>query len=267
MSANLNRYVWMVVLYVSMIISFTFNWGTYDSEIQKTIYLIAPLIALYAGYYALKGIGLSGAKSKVLKTITLALLLWFIGELIFLYLDMNNLEPSPSPADFFFLAGYPIFLLAIAKEKRIFKLKLRDLKTQVKIALAFISLGIAFITIYLGYFVAFDPTADFLTNVLGISWSLGDLMLGIALIYVVAMSWEFRSGVIKNTWISLLLWSTVNLIADTFFGIFPENVFDGSTMGIVLDALWISAYFFIAYYFFETRHQIETLSKKFLPQA
>lgn len=252
----------MVIVYAAMVISFLIDWGTFDSEIQKTIYLVAPLVTLWAGSRALKAMGWGLGRGSVVWLVQIGIFLWFIAEAILLWLDINNLEPYPSWADFFFLIGYPIFLAGVLIEWRIFGLQLHKLGWKLLSAMAIIALGVAASVGYLGLVVGYDPEQSLFLNFIGISWSLGDLVIGLALMLMFALVWEFREGQIKYSWLAFMLWGVFNLVADTLYGLFPDALFMSSYLSVSLDAMWVAGYFFIAYYFLETEYGVDHALQK-----
>lgn len=256
------RYFGFIVVYVLMVGSFVADWGVYDSEIQKAIYLVAPIFSIVTGYLVLNKLGWSGARSSVIKWVWLGMILWLIAEAIILYLDINNLEPYPSLADFFFLVGYPVFFIAVVKEALLFNLDVRKLDKVLLTVLVLLGLIVIGIVSYLGFFVAFSAEETLFVNLVSISWSLGDLFVGFSMMILLAMVWEFRKGSIRYAWSAFMLWGVFNLIADTLYGLFPDALFDASPLSILLDSMWVLGYFLVSFYFTELKVEIEKAQKK-----
>ena len=243
----------MMVIYAGMVASFMVDWGIYDSEVQKSIYLIAPLVATVTGYTVLNSLGWKGGRASVILWVWIGMILWFIAEAILLYMDIYGLEPYPSLADFFFIIGYPIFFIAVTKEAMLFDLDVRKLDKVLLTVLLLLGLVVVGIVLYLGLFVAYSAEETLFVNLVSISWSLGDLFIGFSMMLLLAMVWEFRKGKIRYAWTAFMMWGVFNLIADTLYGLFPEALFDASPLSILLDSLWEIGYFLVSYYFLELK--------------
>lgn len=259
---SIKRYWWMMVIYAAMVASFMVDWGVYDSEVQKTIYLIAPFVSTVTGYIVLNSLGWRGGRANVILWVWVGMILWLIAEAILLYMDIYGLEPYPSWADLFFIIGYPTFFVAVVKEARLFDLNIRKLDRVLLTVLILLGLVVIGIVLYLGLFVAYSTEETLFVNLVSISWSLGDLFVGFSMMLLLAMVWEFRKGRVRYAWSAFMLWGVVNLIADTLYGLFPDALFDASPLAIFLDSLWVLAYFLVSYYFLELKLEITKAQDK-----
>ncbi|HCI05357.1 MAG: hypothetical protein UX26_C0027G0005 [Parcubacteria group bacterium GW2011_GWC1_45_9] len=256
------NFKWVLLLiYLGLVASFVINWGEFDVAIQKLFYLIAPLTSIVAGILTLNLLGWQGKRSSVLKWVLAALGLWLLGELTTLYLTWKGESPYPSLADLFFLTGYVVFIKSVLLEAKLFDLQWKKLSPFL---LTMIAAVFILVTAILGYIAvgAYSPEESLLVNLTTISWSIGDLIMGGMGLMLLAMAWQYRKGLVKKAWQLFMFATLINLVADTIYNLNPEAIYDGSTLTTVLDSMWVAAYFLMAGYFLEIRHEVQKLQLK-----
>ncbi len=92
-------------------------------------YIAIPLFIMYLVLMPTKHIG-KGAERKILFMVFLGVLFYLMGEIVWaIYAYVLNLDPYPSLADVFYLAGYIPFVAVIIQRLKMQKFKL-DLKSS-----------------------------------------------------------------------------------------------------------------------------------------
>jgi signal transduction histidine kinase len=138
--------------------------------------------------------------------------LYWIGDVIWGVYELQNRNPFPSPADYFYLAGYPLLAagLAIAVWRR---RQLVDHRATIDTALVVVS-GTLLAWIYIIRPVLDDHGLSSWEKFVTISYPVGDLLLlAIAARFLVGVSWNVRSLRL------LLLGLAATLLGDVLFNL------------------------------------------------
>jgi hypothetical protein len=156
---------------------------------------------------------------------------WFIGETIWtVYELVFNVNPFPSLADVFFIAGYPLFLFFL-----IYYLKPVRKAASRKITVGAITMAVVIMipSVYMAY--NFDPKVSLLENALATSYPIADsIILVPALIGVVL----FFRGEVNFTWSLICLAIVLQSAADSLFqyATFTNTYYSGHPADIIF--LW-----------------------------
>jgi signal transduction histidine kinase len=163
----------------------------HDALRNLTIYAgveLAAVLAIGAGVRRYRP-----AAPQAWLLIGLGLTTWWIGDVIWAVYEITDRDPFPSPADFFYLAGYPLvaagLLVAVRRhrEARVDRAALIDaaIVTVISTLLAWI---------YLIKPVIDDPELSGFEGLVTILYPLGDLALfAVATRFVMASSWNVRA--------------------------------------------------------------------------
>src|SRR3989344_7030245 len=122
----------------------------------NVLFLISPFMAVIAAISAVRTYQLSNNHGRIIALLSAGLLCWFIGEFIFfLFQFVWHIDPFPSIADIFYLAGYPLIFIGLTKEMLIHKVSLRNFNklflTLVILLLFVLVLIVAYFGIYHAY--------------------------------------------------------------------------------------------------------------------
>jgi hypothetical protein len=156
---------------------------------------------------------------------------WFIANTIWtVYELVFNVNPFPSTADVFFIAGYPLllcFLIYYIKPVR------KAASRKIIVGAIVVSVGIMIPSIYMAY--NFDPKVNLFENVLATSYPIADsVALVPALIGVVL----FFRGEVNFTWSFICLAIVLQSAGDSLFqyATFTNTYYTGHPADIIF--LW-----------------------------
>jgi hypothetical protein len=141
--------------------------------------------------------------------ITLGFLLWTIAEAVFFGYELMGIEPFPSIADGFYIAGYVPFAIALILNIRTVKMKFKPLTLAIWI--------VASVAIFLALlFVEFIPflMEGITLDSLSLIYPLEDFIL---LVLVLVIVLKFRSGEIAKPWGLLVAGFILDAIGDTWY--------------------------------------------------
>jgi hypothetical protein len=253
----------MIALVVLAIMAYEGDlFGGATELIQETIYMLAPFVAVLAGVSAVLRIGTRGRLGRSLINITVGLLLWLIGEVIWVVFEYGlGIDPFPSLADFFYLVAYiPLFIgiyLQVQGEA------VKAWRNRL-LVLALLSASLVAIVSYAGIYLAYDPTATMLENSIAMAYGLDDLVLVLVGLFVYALSVEYRGGRLAVAGWFFLLGLVAILAADILFAIFVDPYEAGELAYIRIDLLWILGYLAIGYSLYYRGEIASRVHKKLL---
>lgn len=264
----MNKKTINIILAIFYIISLVFYWvrplGTYNELGRNIVYLLAPLMAVAFSMYLSAIFGSSGKRARVFRLMVLGILFLFIGEFSYVYFDfITRTKPFPSLADVFYLTSYPFILLGIISEILSVRPSIKKLKKSSIILGALIFIVVFICVAYFGVFLAFDPNAPLVNNIISISYGVGDLIIigeGI-LLYLLAKN--TRGGVISNFWLQILIGFIFILCGDILFAKFNDlysatDYFYKNT----LDSFWILGYTVLASAFISLALETKSIQEK-----
>ncbi|OGG08946.1 hypothetical protein A2154_03680 [Candidatus Gottesmanbacteria bacterium RBG_16_43_7] len=251
----------LLLIYTLILVGFFINRGEQQVVINKIIYLLGPIISLVAGGITLHRLGWQGKRATVIKYIMMALGLWFLGEMVTMFMILMGKEPYPSLADVFFLIGYGVFSFAVVSEAKLFELNWNRLDRFLLIILCIVFALIVGIVGYISV-IGYKPSESLLSNLTTVSWSIGDIIMGGLGLVLLAMMWQYKNSIAKNAWVWFMAATMVNLFADTIYNLNPEAISNGSILTIILDSFWVGAYLLFAGYFLEIYKDIQWAQSK-----
>lgn len=213
--------------------------------LADTLYVFSALIAFLAGIYTVNFYGINNPRGRALIYISSGLLLWFIAEATWVFLDFfSPIKPYPSIADAFFILAYPLFFIGLAKEAKIGKI---NWKPERIMSLAPLTSVLGLAVFYFGVYTAYDPGQDAISNLFSIFYGIGDLILlliGTMSLFIIL---DYRKGKLFVPWIMIMLGFFSILVADIVFSIYENSYIDGNSSIIKIDILWTSGYLLIGY--------------------
>lgn len=208
--------------------------------ITDILFAINSFIPAIAGASLVKRYGLKGSWPTSFVALTAGLLLYAIGETIWLFLEVvQGIEiPYPSIADVFYIAGYFPMIAGMA----LYMIPFRSPVATSKIPIV---LGVAVLATALSFYPLLQPLimseSDLLTKALDIAYPALDIVLIALGITGVTI---FFTGKIGKAWllisIGIVLWSISDVLFSytTLLGIYYS--------GHVLELPWLFGYLAIA---------------------
>lgn len=231
--------------------------------INQTLFLIFPILATLTGLLALKTYGLNNATGKSLFLITTGLFFWAVGEIVwYIFKNLLNIDPFPSIADGFFILGYPFIVIGLYKEFKKAHPKPTSLHRILPVSYTLIALLLTASVLYFGVYSAYDSTADFLNNMIAISYGIGDLFLIINLLFVLSMIQAYSGGRLAAFWKAITLGFLLFLVADIIFAIYNIEYTENIKPYIYIDLLWMAGYLSLAYALLDNCLYIHKVKKR-----
>ncbi len=166
---------------------------------------------------------------------------WFIAETLWAVLELvYNMDPFPSLADVFYLAGYPFLMCFLIYYINPVK---KAATRKMLVAATVISVSMMFPSVYMAY--DSDPKVSIVENIIATSYPIMDSIIFIpALIGVIL----FFRGEVNFTWSLVCIAIILNVAGDTAFQIatFTDTYYTGHPADILL--LWSYVFFSFGVY-------------------
>ena len=253
----------LILFFIITLLVYLFELGGGSNDLLTNIlYLIPPLLAVWAGVYIVRTYGSKNIHGKALTYITMGLGAWLIGEIIWIIFEfILVIDPFPSIADFFYLIAYPFLLIGLIKEIKTGKI---EWTPKSRAVILIISLLLTLVVIYFGIYLAYDLEATFLENSIAIFYGIGDIALIIATMLVLMLALEYKEGKLFFCWLYFFIGMALTLIADILFAIYTEPYEAGIGLYYNIDLIWILGYLFFAYSLFTAGFVIREIPKSFL---
>ncbi|OGV92675.1 hypothetical protein A3B57_01205 [Microgenomates group bacterium RIFCSPLOWO2_01_FULL_47_10] len=218
----------------------------------QLIYVLLAMAAVMVGMRAIWLYGVDSLHGSSLRWILWGVGFWVIGEIVWLVSEWwLMVDPFPSWADGFYLAGYGLMYVglyreishvgisAIVKNKALFGLLT---------ATAVILVGVVG---YYGIYQALDPGASFWENSISLAYGVGDMLLVFGSFLILLMLREYKGGKLVNVFYPLAVGFLAILAGDVGFAMYYDEYIGHIRPYIYLDALWVAGYlmFLVAYYY------------------
>lgn len=245
---------------LSIVIYFIFPYNETRIFLQYSVLLSSLAIALTGGIYALKEYGLNSAKSKTLIFFTTGIGCWLIGESLWTYYEyILHTDPFPSIADIFYVSAYPLFFMGLVREIQSAKVSWHKLQKSILFLMLMSTVLLAIVVNYFGVFLAYSPQEPLLTNVIAMSYGIGDLILLVAAMSLLILAWEFRGGALSQIWLKVFFSFMFTLAADILFAIFTASYNETNSLTrSFIDCLWIVSYLLMGYALFSFAISIQS---------
>lgn len=171
-------------------------------------------------------------------------ILWFVAEMTWLVYDVvYGVEPWPSEADYFWLAGYPAYFMFSAYYMKPFKSLVSG---KIICVASFVSISALVFSMYLS-----DLQVDFASQeaLLGLAYPTVDAM---ALFPITVGIILFLRGEVNFLWAMLLIGMLCFVISDTGFLVFTldETYYSGHP----IDTIYLWAYTFLLFGAYNQTH-------------
>jgi signal transduction histidine kinase len=163
---------------------------------------------------------------------------WGIGETVWNLQAMATGEiPYPGPADFFYVAGYPLIFAGVLLLPYLRPGRFERLRLAIDATAGSLSLGVVMWVSYLSRITDFDTTQAPLESLLNLVYPLGDVFLATALMILAMRRSEQR---LDARVIVLAVAVTFTTIADVIFAL--QSAADTYVEWQWLDGLWLFSY-------------------------
>src|SRR3989344_2759295 len=219
----------------------------------NVLFLISPFMAVIAAISAVRTYQLSNNHGRIIALLSAGLLCWFIGEFIFfLFQFVWHIEPYPSIADIFYLAGYPLLFAGLIKEIRDHKVSWHNFNKLTLTFIVLLLLLLSIIVLYFGVFLAYTAGDPVMSNLISTAYGIGDLILIVPSLFILKIALDYRGGKLYNSWMMILSALMLMLTGDILFAIFKDNYSDLLWPYTLIDLLYVASYLLFAYSFFYT---------------
>lgn len=217
-----------------------------NEEFENVLYLTAVIATFAAGLYAVSAYGFKSMHGRALGLITAGFGFWLLGETTWIIYDyILHIDPYPSLADFFFIAGYPLIVWGIVKELKLASLQLGKMHKPIMAGIVVLGLTLLIAVSCFEIVLAYDSSLTLVEN-FAVVYGFADLILLIPALLVLALAWEYKGGKIFTPWIYIFVGLFLYLTADTFYAVFLTPYLDGVYPFESIDILWIGGYSFTA---------------------
>lgn len=156
---------------------------------------------------------------------------WTINQLVY------NINPFPSTADVFYIAGYPFMFLFLINYLKPVK---KGITKKITIISILISISLSVPSAYMAY--SFDPKVSVLENTLATAYPIADAVMFVPAIIGIAL---FFRGQVNFTWSLICIGILCSSLGDIGFQIteFTNTYYTGHPVDIIL--IW--SYIFYAF--------------------
>lgn len=239
---------------------YTMPLGQYQDAIINIVFLVAPLVSVIAGIFAVRAYGMDNIHGNALLYITLGLASWFVGEAIWaIYELILRISPYPSIADLFYLAAYPLIFIGILREIMNYKTDVNPVRSLV---ISTISIALSIMVFNIAILPSYSNGSTFLENAIAISYGLGDVMLIVGISYILMLTMDFRGGKLFYVWLHIIIAVIFMLLGDLFFAIYREQYEQSILAYKRIDLFWILSYIAFAMGLFEIHFMIRNIQNK-----
>jgi len=210
-----------------------------DPHLKLVVTIVTTATALVgsiAGFFIAKRYWKSGIFGTSYFALALGMLCNALAERIYYFLDQQGDVPSPSVADWIWLAFYPLIIYYLVKNIRFFQPKIR---LPVKILIVLIPVVITGVYAVLDY--GQEASAD-MTFFLGLAYVVGSsVVLSAAILGAII----FRQGTVGVPWLLLTIGLVLSAIGDNWYSYL--DMYNLYTYSHPLNLLWYGGYLVIAY--------------------
>ncbi len=234
----------------------------YGSLVVHLWNLVPPLIASLSAFYAIRIYGRGNPHAKALSLLSLGIFFWFLGEFIWFILEFFfHSYPFPSIADFFYLLAYPVLLAGLIVEFKNNKIKWTPLRLTVCVSKCIV---FALLVIYFGIIKTYDPGEALTSNLIAMSYGVGDLVLIILSSLILMIALNYQKGRLFVPWALVFSGFVLILISDILFAMYQEAYENLLSYARNIDLGWITGFSLLALGFYKIGESIEDTKKKLL---
>ncbi|MBN1896097.1 MAG: hypothetical protein JW789_00025 [Candidatus Aenigmarchaeota archaeon] len=229
---NDRKKIILIALYAIMIVAIhimhpgdaEFYWN-----LTTAVNIVTAIIPIFIGLVAIRHFGISSLQGKSILFIVLMIISWLVADVIW---TLSG-DALVSAADIFYLAGYPLLMIAIVYGIMIID---PDILTEKKKILMLSLISVILVAAYFSFFTfSWDPEITFLENVLVGGYVVADILIIIPTLFLIS---NVLSGTFSKPWLFIAAANLLNLVGDIIYNINYETYAGGDP----LDLTWYIAY-------------------------
>jgi diguanylate cyclase len=240
-------YVVFFLILALTVASYWLGWGGLQAELLRNVaYLAAPAFAVFGGAYTLSVHGWRGTASRPFVFLALGLLLWGLGEVLWVYYEFILREtPYPSLADSFYLLAYPSLFWGLFSQVRMSGVNWKKFDPVIVFLFCIIAILLAGLATYFGIYLAYDDSSTVLENAVAIGYGLADVVIILCSLLVLILAWEFKGGNLMRLYLYCFFAFAMTMVADVGFAMYNGEYVSGQWwIKNTLDTLWIMQYLY-----------------------
>lgn len=223
--------------------------------IVQTVYLFFPVFAVSMGIRAL--IRMKVENRKAWMFLVLGIGGFAIGELLwYVFSNFLGIDPFPSIADFFFLAGYPLIAFGLWFEFRHASVDVSNMNPEPVVGSLLAGMLLAGITVYFGVYLAYDPTDSLFANIIAMLYGVFDLFLIMIALWVTVILQSATELKDLRVWKFLTAALVGYLVADVLFAMYRFYYLAKLTPYVFIDLMWILGYIIFTYIFWHVSRPV-----------
>lgn len=215
-----------------------FDWSV---NVANIMYIFLIALSVLSGCLLVSRYGLKTFHGKAFLGLTIGILLFLFGELLWIFYSLKGTDPFPSVADIFYLLAYPFLFFAFFIEIKLAEITL-GLKKFLWLTFGFLALSAIFFYFAFGSLAEFTGMADFISFL----YVIGDIVLILCLVLLSLIIIEYKKGRIAEAWLWFLSGFLFILIADFIFSIFQSGYEENVYVYAITDSAWLLGYGLIA---------------------
>ena len=206
-------------------------------DVADVLYLIGPLVIATLGFIVSKRYWGSTIFSRAYLALGFGFLCFFLGELIYIYYEIDPAEdPYPSIADVFYVGFYVLASIHLLMNIRYFN---RKFNLSTKIWLVVLPFLIVTGYSYFSYEELMEFNFDYYYGLIFVSGAAATLS------FAILGSITFRSSKMGVVWLLLVIGIFLNTFADVWY--YYLEIFGHYNNFHPINAIWIAAYMVISY--------------------
>jgi hypothetical protein len=254
------RYVPLLLLILFIVIAPVYLFllgGSFNVALKNILFLVPPYIAAFAGLQAARAYGYKNSHGESLLFIAAGFLCFAIGETIFAIFDLVLfIDPFPSIADIFYLLAYPFIIGGVLREIGSYKVNIRPFPS---LFISCISIAVGILVFNISILPAYSTDASFLANVIAVAYGIWDVILMVAVSYVLLLVMDFKGGKLYSAWLAFIIATIFMLLGDISFALYSQPYEENVALYKNIDIFWVVSYLLFAYGLFQMYYIIRNV--------
>jgi hypothetical protein len=244
-----NFYVALFFILGVLHLSFSFfslKGGAYFM-IERIVYILAILLAVYGCFYTARVYGRRNSHGKTFIYLAVAIFLLMSGEIswtaeqFYSYRLTSNLAIS----DLLLVVIYPLLFLASYYELKAGNYKHILIGKKGFVWMIF-SLALVLI-VYFDIVLPFNINKDSGDQLISLIFGFGDILVFVSIFFLLLMVRTYQKGRIFIPWLTLMASVILMIIGDIVLGVFTKNHQDTNLLRLIISNIWIIACLFVGY--------------------
>lgn len=250
----------LILLFVFIFIIFQLTENVTDSFLLNLLFIVPPFIAACCGFKVFNQLHYSSARGKAFLFITLGMAFWALAELAWMMaVVFLDIKPFPSFVDILYFVAYPLLAIGLWLEYQMGEIRWTLKKA---ISLSIISIVLITLTGYFGVYYAFDSENAVLENVFNIFYGVGDVVLSMLSLLILAIVIEYKRGKFFRPWLVIFFANILMIVGDVLFSIYFNEYDLGIRLYRYMDFVWIASYLMYAYGLFRVGYILEEINRE-----